>query len=389
MTTRINSLFSSKRFGQFAPGGTRPLVAMVEVTNRCNMACPVCFSDADCLSSDVPVFKIKKYLRRLLNITETPIPIQISGGEPTMHSDLPEIITCAKRMGYNNIELITNGVKIAQDPALLYELKEKGLTAVYLQFDGLSKKTHLKIRGRDMTAVRPQAVEAIRKAGLCCTLSMVVTRGVNEDEIGNTVQFGIDHIDVVRAISFQSATRFSGRFELNDKYGGFKIQELLNLIETQTGVPTDSFLSEHLGHPGCNAMSLVFVVNGKPEPLFKYIRQEDIVEFLKKDGRQKILGAFAGKKDFFFRHLTSPAAWKLIAKAAPLFGNNPYNVLRRKHILLFAKSFMDQDVLDTGRVNCCCYAITGEKGVFSFCAYNNLYRFPAVEERQVKQVGEV
>ncbi len=389
MASRNNPLFSSKRFGQFESGGIRPLMAMVEVTNRCNMACPVCFSDADCLSSDVPVSRVKKYLRRLLNITETPVPIQISGGEPTMHSELPEIINSAKRMGYNNIELITNGVKIAQDPSLIYELKEKGLTAVYLQFDGLSKKTHLKIRGRDMTAVRPQAVEAIRKAGLCCTLSVVVTRGVNEDEIGNIVQFGIDHIDVVRAISFQSATRFSGRFELNDKYTGFKIQELLNLIETQTGVPTDSFLSEHLGHPGCNAMSLVFVDNGKLEPLFKYIRQEDIIEFLKKDGRQKILGAFSGKRDFFFRHLTSPAAWKLIVKAAPLFGNNPYNVLRRKHILLFAKSFMDQNALDAERVNCCCYAITGEKGVFSFCAYNNLYRFPAVEKRQVKQVGEV
>ena len=374
MASRNNPLFSSKRFGQFEAGGIRPLMAMVEVTNRCNMACPVCFSDADCLSKDVPVFKVEKYLRCLLNITDSPIPIQISGGEPTMHAELPEIITSAKQLGYHNIELITNGVKIAQNPSLLYELKEKGLTAVYLQFDGLSKKTHLKIRGRDMRAVRHQAVEAIRKAGLCCTLSVVVTRGVNEHEIGNIVQFGIHHIDVVRAISFQSATRFSGRFELNQDYGGFRMQQLINLIESQTGVPSDSFLSEHLGHPGCNAVSLVFVVNGKLDPLFKYIRQKDIVEFLKKDGRQKILGAFAGKKDFFFQHLTSPAAWRLIAKAAPLFGKDPYNILRRKHLLLFAKSFMDKNALDAERVDSCCYAITGEKGVYSFCAYNNLYR---------------
>ncbi|MEE9496765.1 MAG: radical SAM protein [Desulfobacterales bacterium] len=366
---------SSKRLGQFVPGGARPLMAMVEVTNRCNMACPICFSGADRRFSDVSVFRVEKYLRRLLEITETPIQIQISGGEPTMHDDLSEIIATAKQIGYRNIELITNGVKIAQDPSLLYKLKENGLSSVYLQFDGLNKKTHLKIRGRDMTAVRQQAVEAIRNAGLCCTLAVVVTRGVNEGEIGNIVQFAIDRIDVVRAISFQSATRFSGRFELNDGHGGFEMQELLNLIETQTGVPSDSFLSEHLGHPGCNAMSLVFPVNGKLEPLFKYIRQEDVIEFLKNDGRQQILGAFAGKKDFFFRHLTSPVAWKLIAKAAPIFGKNPYNVLRRKHILLFAKSFMDKDTLDTKRIDSCCYGITGEEGVFSFCAYNNLYRF--------------
>jgi uncharacterized radical SAM superfamily Fe-S cluster-containing enzyme len=179
----------------------------------------------------------------------------------------------------------------------------------------------------------------------------------------------------VRAINFQSATRFSGRFELNDEYGGFKMHELLNLIEIQTGVPADSFLSEHLGNPGCNAMSLVFLVNGKLEPLFKYIHREDILKFLKDGGREKILGSFAGKKAFFFRYLSNLAGWRLIAKAAPLFGNNPYNVMRRKHILLFAKSFMDKDTLDQERVNSCCYAITGEEGVFSFCAYNNLYRF--------------
>jgi uncharacterized radical SAM superfamily Fe-S cluster-containing enzyme len=350
-------------------------MAMVEVTNRCNMACPVCFSDADHHPSDVPLFKVEKFLQRLLEITVTPIPIQISGGEPTMHEHLPEIIALAKQMGYRNIELITNGVKIAQNPTLLFDLKEKGLTAVYLQFDGLSKETHLKIRGRDMTTVRHRAVEAIRNVNLCCTLAVVVTRGVNEGEIANIVRFGIDHIDVVRAINFQSATRFPGRFELNDEHRGFTIPELLDLIETQAGVSADSFLSEHLGNPGCNAMSPVFLVNGKLEPLFKYICREDILKLLEDGGREKILETFAGKKAFFFRYLNNPAAWRLIAKAAPIFGKNPYNVLRRKHILLFAKSFMEKDALNPERVNSCCYAITAEEGVFSFCAYNNLYRF--------------
>ncbi len=375
MASQENHMSANRALGQFVPGGNRPLMAMVEVTNRCNMACPICFSGADHQPSDIPVSKVIIYLRRLLEITQTPIPIQISGGEPTMHHQLPEIIAAASQMGFDHIELITNGVKIAQDHSYLDQLTEKGLKAVYLQFDGLDKNTHLKIRGRDMTTVRQQAIEAIRKAGLCCTLAVVVTRGVNEGEIGNILQFGIHHIDVVRAINFQTATRFSGRFELDDEHRGFKMDELLQLIQMQTGVPADSFLSEHLGHPACNAMSLIFVVNGKLKPLFDYIRKEDIQRFFKGRGRDIILGAFAGKKDFFFRHLKNPAAWKLIAKAAPVFGNNPYNVLRRKHILLFAKSFMEKDALDSKRIDSCCYGITANEGVFSFCAYNNIYRF--------------
>lgn len=367
--------FRQQPLGLFSPGSGKPMMAMVEVTNRCNMTCPICFTDADHPSQDVPIDKIRFYLQRLLKITETPIPIQISGGEPTLRGDLPEIISLAKSLGYRNIELNTNGIKISESVAFLSELRRKGLTAVYLQFDGLKKETSLRIRGRDMTAVRQKAIETIRESGLCCTLAVVVTRNVNEGEIGGIVRYGIENIDVVRAINFQSAARFTGRFEIDEHYKGYDMHELLNLIEAETGVPADTFRSEHLGHPGCNAMSPVFLVDGKLEPLFKYISIEDTLAFLGEEPRAKILASFAGKKAFFFRHLLNTEAWKLIAKASPIFGTNPYNVLRTKNLLLFAKSFMEKDALDPARIRQCCYAITGEKGVFSFCAYNNLFRF--------------
>ena len=226
-----------------------------------------------------------------------------------------------------------------------------------------------------MTEFRHKAVSAIREAGLCCTLAVVVTREVNEGEIGDVVRYGLENIDVVRAINFQSAARFTGRFGLNDHYEGYSMQDLLKLIEAETGIATDTFRSEHIGHPDCNAMSPVFVVNGKLEPLFKYISKEDSLAFFGNEPRKKIMATFAGKKEFFFRHLFNPNAWKLIAKAAPIFGSNPYNMLRTDHLLLFAKSFMETGSLDPQRIDQCCYAIAGEKGIFSFCAYNNLHRF--------------
>jgi len=299
------------------------MMAMVEVTNRCNMACPICYSDANQSDLDVPIANIDSYLRRLLKLTETPIPIQISGGEPSLRDDLPEIIALAKEIGYRNIELITNGIKISKDLLLLKKLKKQGLTAVYLQFDGLKKETTLMIRGQDMREIRRKAVSAIRETGLCCTLAVVVTRGINECEIGDVVQYGIENIDVVRAISFQSAVRFTGRFGISGDYEGYGMQELLDLIESATGISAETFRSEHIGHPGCNALSPVFIVNGKLEPLFRYISKDDALAFLGEEPRNKILDTFAGKKEFFFRHLLNPAAWRVIAKAAPIFGSNP------------------------------------------------------------------
>jgi hypothetical protein len=364
------------RFGEFGVGQAKPLMAMVEVTNRCNMDCPVCFSDANHPATDVPLAEVRRRLERLLAVTGSPIPIQVSGGEPTVRPDLPEIIGLARELGYRNIELITNGIRIARRPALLEELRARGLTAVYLQFDGLRRETYLAIRGQDMTAVRRGAVEAARRAGLCVTLAVAVTRGVNDGELGNVVRFAVENIDTVRAINFQSATRFTGRFALDATHGGYSLPALLALIEAQTGVPADTFRSEHMGHPLCNAMSFVFVVDGRLEPLFRYITREDVLGFLGDDRREKVLGLFAGKAAFFRRYLCNPAAWRLVAKAAPIFGRNPMNVLRSSHLLLFAKSFMERDALDPERVARCCYGITDAEGVYSFCAFNNLYRFP-------------
>jgi len=350
-------------------------MAMVEVTNRCNMACPICYSDASPNIKDKPIAEVTRALEQLLELTETPIPLQISGGEPTLRDDLPQIIAIAKQMGYRNIEVISNGIRIASEPGYLDTLKQEGLTAVYLQFDGLQPETTLAIRGQDMTAVRHKAVEVIGTSELCCTLAVVVTKGVNDHEIGDIINFAIKNITVVRAINFQSATRLTGRFNIEEQYEGYNLNDLLALIEQQTSIGADTFISEHLGHNSCNAMSPVFLVDNALEPLFKHVNKDGALHFLGKDSREKILSTFGGKRHFFGRHLLSKEAWKLIAQAAPIFGNNPYNVLKSKHILIFAKAFMEKTALDPERIANCCYAITSEKGIFSFCAYNNLYRF--------------
>ena len=147
MKKSIKPIGGQPRFGELLPGKRQPLMAMVEITNRCNLSCPICFSNADYSVQDISVDKVHTYLEQLLKITDTPIPIQISGGEPTVHRGLPKIIAAAKGLGYRNIELVTNGIKISKDPEMLPKLKAEGLTAVYLQFDGLKKETYISIRG--------------------------------------------------------------------------------------------------------------------------------------------------------------------------------------------------------------------------------------------------
>jgi len=80
-------------------------MAMVEITNRCNMSCPVCFANSDASPSDIKLDVVKSRIIKLISIAGA-IPLQISGGEPTLHPGLPEIIEFAKSSGFKNIELI-------------------------------------------------------------------------------------------------------------------------------------------------------------------------------------------------------------------------------------------------------------------------------------------
>lgn len=352
------------------------MMAMIEITNRCNLSCPICFSDAHKEEEDVGLSDIVQRLDALHELAG-PVPLQISGGEPTLHPQLPEVIEQAKNRGFKNIELVTNGLVIGSRPEYLKSLRGRGLTAVYLQFDGLRKQTYEMIRGRDLGEERNRAVEAIRKAQLCCTLAVAVVPGVNDSEISEIVRFGVAHIDTVRAINFQSATRFDGRYQLQNSRQGYSLAELIELIENQCDLERGGFVSEIIGHPHCNAMSLVYVVNGELKPLFAAISKETQRNFLGHEPRQVLLDLFRGKDYFCRKYLINPRTWKFLLEAVDIFGKERriQSIVQATHILLFAKSFMDRPDLDPERLNNCCYGIVDGAGVYSFCAYNNVHRF--------------
>ena len=345
------------------------------------MQCPLCFTAASKNAQDVPIEEIKARLSTLLK-TAGPIPLQISGGEPTLHPHLPEIITFARKLGFTNIELVTNGILISRDPSFLTSLADKGLTAVYLQFDGVTRKTYETIRGQDMSEVRHQSVEAIRAAGLCCTLAIAVLRGVNDQELGAIIDFAVTHIDTVRAINFQAATRFTGRYTVGHTPDQYRLSELVDLIEDQGRLQKGGFLSDILGHTECNAMSLVYLVDGKREPLFAHVSKETQSKFLGTDKRQILLDLFKGKNYFCHKYLLKPQSWALLFEATAVLGRRGglQSLLKAKHLLLFAKSFMERSAFDTSRLDQCCYGIVARDGVYSFCAYNNLYRIPTTKK---------
>jgi 7,8-dihydro-6-hydroxymethylpterin dimethyltransferase len=192
-------------------------LALVDVNEACNLTCPVCFADSSTAKTyHRPLAEIERMLDGLVASEGEPDLLQISGGEPTIHPQILDIIGAAKARPIRHIMLNTNGIRIAEDPDFVDALAEfKPGFEVYLQFDSLRASALKTLRGADLTRIRRQALEALEKRNISTTLVVVVKRGVNEDEIGEIIDYALNW-NCVRGVTFQPI-QDAGRNENFDK----------------------------------------------------------------------------------------------------------------------------------------------------------------------------
>jgi 7,8-dihydro-6-hydroxymethylpterin dimethyltransferase len=179
-------------------------LAIIEINQACNLACPVCFANAtDVHGSHLPVATVEAMLDALVASEGEPDLVQISGGEPTIHPQFFDILDACKSRPIRHVMINTNGVRIAQDPDFVARLASYApRLEVYLQFDSLSDDALMDIRGAKLARIRQQALEALEKVGLATTLVAVVKRGVNDDEVPAIIKHALTW-SCVRGVTFQ------------------------------------------------------------------------------------------------------------------------------------------------------------------------------------------
>lgn len=185
---------------------------LFEITSRCNLACPVCFADSG--RDTRPFAPLASLQRELVWIREHAgeVVLQLSGGEPTLHPDLPDLTREARRL-FPAVQLNTNGLALAERPELAHELAKAGLSWVFLQFDGTSDATFTALRGRPLLAVKLEAVRSCAEAGLSVVLVPTVAPGVNDGELGDLLRLALSLAPAVRGMHLQPMTA-SGRNSL-------------------------------------------------------------------------------------------------------------------------------------------------------------------------------
>ena len=233
-------------------------VLLVDVTETCNLECPTCFAiSAPGVGRHAPRNEVLRTLDAAIEREGGRIDaLMLSGGEPTVHPGIVDLIRAAVERNVTRVIINTNGIRIARDDAFLHELESlRDRVEVYLQFDGFRESTYRWHRGEDLRAAKDAAIRRLTDARIFTTLAVAVAKGVNEDEVGAIVDLAFD-TDYLAGVAIQPMFT-AGRANALDPMDRATTTGTIARFAEQTGgrVTADDFIALPCSHPDCASLT--------------------------------------------------------------------------------------------------------------------------------------
>jgi hypothetical protein len=382
-------------------------LANIAITNVCDLRCWYCFYYAK-EGSNIYEPSLKQ-IEDMLKVgrKEKPVPptaIQLTGGEPTLRKDLLDIIKLCKKQGYTHIQLNTNGINLAFNRKLTKDIRREGINTIYLSFDGISKKTNPKNHWEI-----PYTFDNFRKAKLSVVLVPTVIKGVNDQEVGDIVNFALNNLDVVRGIDFQPVS-LVGRMPRKDREKQrITIPDVIKKLEEQTNgaigrkdfypipvvYPITRFVEAVTKKPkyalssyyACGAATYLFLDGDKPVPITRFVDVEGFFEYINEKAEEIEKGK--NKKIVYSKMLLNLRKFinkekqpknlnlsKLLFNALIKHDYKALGDFHRKTLFVGMMHFMDLYNYDVERVQkCVIHYLMPNNKIVPFCTFNVLPEF--------------
>jgi uncharacterized radical SAM superfamily Fe-S cluster-containing enzyme len=402
-------------------------LANVDLTNRCNLTCPVCFANANAAGTlyEPDFDTIRRMLQALRN--ERPVStkvVQFSGGEPTIYPRFLDVLRLAKEMGFTHVQAATNGILLA-DLEFAQQCAEAGLQTLYLQLDGVCDDIYRRTRGESLWEKKLACIENCKKTGMKIVFVPTIVRGINDHQVGDIVRLALENVECMSGISFQPVA-FTGRISRHElEAKRFTQADLAHAVADQTGL-TDKYhdwfplscvtpFSKLHGairgeevttiscHPHCSLGTYLFVdkASHRAVSITRFFDvgnalQDMYTNATKADGGGLFAKSWAGIKAWntlrrHFHPEYAPPGLTFERFLDTLRGftdkkigrNGNDGIITYRTLLVAGMHFMDSYNYDVERVKRCVIHYAAPDGlIYPFCAYNS---GPAFRERIEKK----
>jgi uncharacterized radical SAM superfamily Fe-S cluster-containing enzyme len=354
-------------------------LGIIEVNTVCNLDCPICFADSGTRPQEhgysLSVSQVERMLDSFVRAEGAPESVQLSGGEPSIHPEILEMLTAAKRREIPLVMLNTNGIRLARDPRFAPALAEIGVH-VYLQFDGFDEATQVAIRGKPLTDEKLRALDRCAEAGVTVSLAAAVERGLNEHEVGSILRFGIQH-PAVTGVFFQPVTH-SGRFRVDSD----PLEKLTNsdVIEAIAGqLPewfrADDFVPVPCCSPSCRSATFALYDGEDVVPLTRLVDVEQYLDYVTNRALPdlEVKAAVEGLWSAKAAGGSEPVAERLECIACATAIPAELQEVAARGFMIVVQDFQDPYTLDIAKLRKCCVSeITPDGRLIPFCAYNSV-----------------
>lgn len=367
---------------------------LIEICERCNLTCPTCFAGSSPAHSGM--MSLDTFRARLAALSangkQSADTIQLSGGEPTIHPELFEMLDILFENGFLTVTINSNGIRLAQ-AEFVERLAERARKhpdaklAIYLQFDGFDDRTHESLRGRsDLLDLKRRAATNCIDAGLVLHPVMTLTRDVNDHEVGAFVALAIEHPEIKHVV-IQPAM-YSGRYEQARRIDRLTAADAVALVSEQFGVfGADDFGPIPCADPNCHNIAVAVRTDAGLVPVSRYFpRHEDwdtpeardlIAAFTDTingpDGFAAAIRWIMAGGNGALEQMDDATVDRLL-DAFSADGGNGTDVWDRL-LTISIKPFMDAWSYDQDRIDRCCVHILDDAGnPVSLCEFNAVTR---------------